>query len=429
MKPGQVIQAVKKRFWVIAIVVVVAALAAAVISRIQRPVYKVEITLAAVAPINPVTRQPDATIAIAYQTVMPTIAVACESPEIAKKVRQRLLKSQIDISEEELLKKISAGAVTNTNSLRVTVTDRIPYRVKEIANAWGIVCSQSLSKSNVLLNGTLEFVKTAAQPDKPTQPKPTVYMGLGVFLGLVLGFSLAIGIEYFNPHFRSPEEAEEILGLPVAGVIPRKTRKEVLRESYAALRTGLLFSQGAQEHSSVLVAGAVPVKGVHDIPINLAKSISDTGRKTLLIDSDMRNRTVSSSMGADGLGGISEIIERGESPRGKVAVTNLPNLYLLPAGNPTDNTTDIISRPQFEKLLQDLKKEFDMLIIDAPTCVEAVDAAVLSTYTDFSLVVIDIRTCPRNLALQALEVFERLHVKPTGVVLTNVKKVKTSKRM
>ncbi len=360
---------------------------------------------------------------------MPTIAVACESPDIAKKVRQRLIKSQIDISEEELLKKISAGAVANTNSLRITVTDRVPYRVQEIANAWGIVCSQSLSKSTVLLNGSLEFVKTAPLPDKPTQPKPTVYMGLGVFLGLVLGFSLTIGMEYFNPHFRSPEEAEEMLGLPVLGVIPRKTRKEELRESYAALRTGLLFSQDEHERSTVLVAGAVPAKGVHDVPINLAKSVSDTGRKTLLIDADMRNRTISSLMGADGLKGISDIIEKGESPKGKVATTNLPNLYLLPAGNSTDNPTDLISRPQFENLLKDLKSEFNMLIMDAPTAAEAVDAAVLSTYADFSLVVIDVKTCPRNLALHALEVFERLHIRPTGVVLTNVKKVKTSRRI
>ncbi len=426
MKPGQVINAIKKRFWIIAILVVVAALAAAVVSRIQSPVYKVEITLAAVAPINPVTKQPDATITLAYQTVMPTIAVACESPEIAKRVRERLVKSKIDISEEELLKKISAGAVTNTNSLRVTVTDKIPYRVKEIANAWGTVASQSLSKASVLLNGTLEFIKPATQPDKPTQPKPTVYMGLGVFLGLLIGFSLAIGVEYFNPHFRSPEETEEMLGLPVVGVIPRKNRKDALRESYAALRTGLLFSRSGNDHSSVLVAGAVPVKGVHDVAINLAKSVADTGRKTLLVDCDLRNRVVSSLMGANDLGGISDIIEREENPKGKVAVTNLPNLYLLPAGSPTDNPTDIVSRPQFQVLLEDLQKEFDMVVIDAPTSIEAVDASILSTYTKFSLVVIDIKSCPRNLALQALEIFERLNVKPTGIVLTNVKKAKAS---
>lgn len=428
MKPGQLVGAVKKRFWIIIIFVIVAALAATLVGRIQDPVYKVEISMAAVPPVNPVTKQPDATITLVYTSVMPTLANACETIEIAKVVHERLLKENIDLTPEALLKKVSAGPVPQTNSMRIDVTDGQPQRVAEIANAWGTVCSEQLSGKPVMLNGTLAFIQQAIPPTKPTQPKPILYLGLGVFLGLVLGFSLVVGIEYFDPHFRSAEEAEEMLGLPVLGMLPRKTKGDNTREAYADLRTSLLFSLDKRDAASVVVTPAVPTRDMHEVSMNLAKSISDTGRKTLLVDCDMRERAVSGIMAGSDLPGLAEALERGGSTKGLIAMTTFPNLYLLPAGKAPISPPDLLSTPLFKSLLGQLEGAFEKVVLDSPALSKAVDGAVVAANAGASIVVIDVESCTRNTALLALESFHRLQLKPSGVVLARVKARRIGRR-
>jgi capsular exopolysaccharide synthesis family protein len=428
MKPGQLAGAVKKRYWILIIFVVVAALAATLVGRVQSPVYKVEISMAAVPPINPVTKQPDATITLAYQSVIPTIANACENIQIARAVHTRLLKENIDLAPEVLLNKVSTGPVAQTNSLRIDVTDGQPQRVAEIANAWGVVCSEQLSGTLVMLNGTLAFIKQAIPPSKPTQPKPMLYLGLGVFLGLVLGFSLVIGIEYFDPHFRSAEEAEEMLGLPVLGMLPKKAKNDGVRGAYSDLRTTLLFSLAERDASSVVVTPAVSVRGMHEVSMNLAKSISDTGRKTLLVDCDMRQRAVSGMMAASDLPGLSESLEEGGSVKGRIAMTTFPNLFLLPAGKTPTSPPDLLSQPDFKAMLGQLEGQFEKVVLDAPALATAVDGAVVAANAGASIVVIDVKSCTRNTALLALEAFHRLQLKPSGIVLANIKARRIGRR-
>lgn len=421
MKPGQLISAVRKRYWLIIIVTIVCALVAALIGRIQKPVYKVDILMAAIAPKNPTTKTADATTQIAYTQTMPTVANAAESIDIAKAASERLKKSGIDIPPEELLKKASAGPIANTTSIRITFSDGNPQRVAEIANAWGAVTSSMLSADPIMLGGTLQFTNQAVPPEKPTQPKPDIYVGLGIFLGLVLGFSLVVAIEYFDPHFRSAEEVEEVLDLPVLGMLPKKMKGDSAREAFSNLRTSLLFSLSEREAGSVVVAGAIPIKGTHEITLNLAKSISDTGRKTLLVDCDMRERHVTGLMAAGELPGMSEVLERGAPLKGRIAQTTFPSLYLLPAGRQPNNPSDLLSQQQFRDIIEQLEGEFDKVVIDAPSLARAVDGAIIAANVGTSVIIIDVEGCTRNSAMLALESFHRMQLKPSGVVLASVK--------
>lgn len=421
MKPGQLLAAVKKRWWLIIIVTIVGALVAAIIGRVQSPVNKVDIVMAAIAPKNPVSKITDATTQIAFTSIMPTVANAAVSIEIARATSERLKENGIDIEPEELLKKASAGAVANTTSIRITFTDNNPQRVSEIANSWGAVTATTLSNDPLMLGGTLQVTNEAIPPEKPTQPKPYLYVGLGAFLGFVLGFSLVVGIEYFDPHFRSAEEVEEVLDLPVLGMLPKKTKGGSMRESYSNVRTNLLFSLSERETGSVVVTGAIPVKGTHEVTLNLAKSISDTGRKTLLVDCDLRERYVSGLMSAGEIAGISDVLEHGAPLKESIAQTTFPNLYLLPAGRQPNNPPDLLSQQLFRDVIEQLEGEFDKVVLDAPSLAKAVDGAIIAANVGASIVIIDVEDCTRNSALLALDSFNRLKHKPSGVILTNVK--------
>jgi tyrosine-protein kinase len=443
MKPRDLGAAIRKRGWLIIVITILAALIASVAARVQTPTYKVEIDVAAVAPEDPATHAPNATVAAIYAGAqMGSISNATESINIANGVHDRLLANGIDIPAEDLLAKVKSETDPTATFTRITVTDSSPTRVAEIANTWGEVLEaksgdditqQDVNLKNVLLNGTLVVTNQAVPPKKPTQPKPMVYLGLGIFLGLVLGFSTAIGIEYFDPHFRSIEEVEESVGLPVLGSTPKLKGSEAIsllstgdaisgvNEAYSQLRSSIMFSVSGRPSKSILVAAAIPTEEAPYLAANLARSIALTERKTLLVDCDLRQQGVSRIMGAAGKSGLADSLAARKSIQPAVIETDLSYLSLLPAGPLADNSSDLLSLPLLDEYLRELEKEYEEIIIYAPALTSAIDGAVVASKVDLSLVVIDSERCSRNIVQSAMESFNMLHLKPTGAVLSNVK--------
>jgi capsular polysaccharide biosynthesis protein len=260
MKPSDIGAAIRKRGWLVVLLLLIATLIAAIVGYVQTPKYKVQITMVALAPVDPVSGQPNTYIQAGYIAFMSSIATACEGLNVAEAVHERLLLQGIDIPAEELLKKSSATAPPNSASIEITFTDDSPSRVTEIANTWGSVLVQKTSDDIaindaefklLLFEGTLAFTNQAVPPEKPTQPKPLLYIGLGAFLGLLVGVVLVIVIEYLNPYFRNIPEVEENLGIPVLGAIPKMKGTEETALLSSLPETS--FSQEAYAH--VLPAG------------------------------------------------------------------------------------------------------------------------------------------------------------------------------
>ncbi|OFW56858.1 MAG: hypothetical protein A2V52_01590 [Actinobacteria bacterium RBG_19FT_COMBO_54_7] len=443
MKPRDLAAAIRKRGWLIIVITILATLIATIAARVQTPSYKVEIEVSAIAPMNPQTKQPDSTIQGVYAlSVMASISNAMESIDIARGVHERLLANGIDIPAEDLLAKVKSEADVQTTFAHITVTDSSPTRVAEIANTWGEVieiksgndeASQSSNLKSLLLGGTLIVTNDAIPPKKPTQPKPMVYLGLGIFLGLILGFSTAIGIEYFDPHFRSSEEVEETLGLPVLGRIPKLKASEAVsllsagagitpaNEAYSQLRSSIMFSVSERPSKTTLVVAAIPTQEAPYFTANLARSIAFTERKTLLVDCDLRQRAVSKIMEAAGRPGLADALAKKEAVAPSIIETEISYLSFLPAGRLSDNSSDLLSLALLDEYLEELEEAFDEVILYAPALTLAIDGAIIASKVDVSLMVLDSERCSRSIVQSAMESFNMLHLKPTGVVLSNVK--------
>jgi len=428
MKLSDALNAIKRRYWIIIALVIIASLTGAIASAVQTPVYEVRISMAAEAPKSPTTKMPDATTTFAMAASMQAVSSAAESIEIARATSENLKGGGINISPETLQDKVTASFEVNTTSLTIDFVDSSPTRVAEIANTWGEETSRILSSKPIMLGGTLVLTNQAVPPKSPTMPKPLAYIGLGTFLGLVFGVSLAIGLEYFDPHFRSSEETEEMLGLPVIGILPReKALSSWSHNVFSNIRTNLMLSQGDRDHKSILVASIMPnpeidqVNTGSQVTVNLAMSIARARRKTLLVDSNLKEATVSRLLGAERLAGLTDALLEHEPLKGLIAQTSTENLYLLPAGSEPIVPSDILSSSTFQEILRTLEDEYDVVVLDGPPLFASMDAAIVARNAASNLVVIDVRNCTRNGALKALEGFERFEIKPTGVILTNVK--------
>ncbi len=442
MTPRDLAAAIRKRGWLIIAITVLAALIATIIARVQTPTYKVELAVSAVAPLNPSTKQPDATIAGAYVVTMASIASASEGIDVAQAASESLASKGINIPAEELLSKVKAEAEVQTPYMKLTFSDSSPTRVAEIANTWGEALEtltgddpekQDANFKSLVLNGKLLVTNKAIPPSKPSQPKPLVYLGLGTFVGLVLGFGLVIGIEFFDPHFRSAQEVEETLELPVVGIIPSLKEAEATRlltsraeasplhDAFSQLRTTIMFTLADRPFKSVLVTSAISTPESVYIPANLAVSIAYTKRRTLLMDADMREKAVSAIFGAADKPGLADSLAGGGRPEPKIVETGIPDLDFLPAGITTEASSDLLSLPLMDEYLRSLENAYDRVIIAAPPLTVSVDGVIVASKADLSLVVIDAQRCSRRIALTALETFDLLHMKPTGAVLSNVK--------
>lgn len=422
MKFKDMTAAISKRVWIIISLVIVGALIAAIAGVVQSPEYKVQVIVATIPPESITTGQPDANIAVGLQFLGASIAEAIESLKTAEQASADLKEINIDIPPDELLGKVTANHEANSTSIKITVTDGSPTRVVEIANTWAKASQKLYDGSELLLGGKLETTNDAVQPSSPYKPKPWIYIGLGVFLGLIFGFSLAIGLEYFDPHFRSSEETEEMLGVPVIGEVPdNDALPGITNKAYSGIRTTLLFAEDKEESRSVTIAPAVDFNSRPYVATNLAISIARTGRNTLLIDCDLKNKEVSGLLGVKGNAGLAEILQEDKPANIHIAKTDTDNLTIMPAGHATAAPSDLLSLPKFNQILQDLELVFDRIVLDCPPLSASIDSAIIASNTRLNLLVVDVRTCTRSMAQRALESFATLRIEPTGIILANIK--------
>ncbi len=440
MRPKDVASALRKRLWLVIACVVIAALAAAAISFIQKPVYKAEVGMAATAAKDPMTNLPNPMFSLGIAAAIPSIANASVSTEIANSVSDRLARSGTVISADDLMEEVTATSVQNTNSMKITVTDSSRTRVVEIANTWAEEASKRLSKTPLLLGGDLQITNPAAPPKSPTQPKPFIYLGLGLFLGLVVGLAGAVGWEYFEPHFRSPSDARDELGVPVLGLIPRLgknlsaatpiTEIEVdspLVDSYNELRSCLLSLERGATGKVILVSGAAERNPL--LVLNLAMSMAHAGRHIVLVDGDLRDRGLTRMLGLEGRPGVAEALANRASAVSLASPTDTEGLFIVAAGTTLENPADLFSREGFDSMLEDLRRVFDSVIVTAPPFTVAPDAAVIAARAEETLIDIDMETCTRSLAHASVGALARMGTAPTGLILSNVRLGRKEKKM
>lgn len=206
-----------RRLWVILVVAVVFAGFAAGFSFLQTPLYSASVKI--LVGQEQVTNTP-ANLGgdvQGLQKITQTVAGLVNTRPVAEDVIQEL---DLQMTPEELLKNISVKQVGETQTIEVSYNDPSPERAQEIANAIGDVFSGQVSKVSPNANSITATVwEQAALPSSPVSPKPLRNGLLALVLGSMLGVGLAFLLEQLDVRWRSPEEVEQVSGVPTFGVI------------------------------------------------------------------------------------------------------------------------------------------------------------------------------------------------------------------
>lgn len=205
-------------------------------------------------------------------------------------------------------------------------------------------------------------------------------------------------------------------------LITKINPKSPISEQYRILRTNIQFSGIDQAINSVVVSSIEPEAGKSMTAANLAVVYAQQGKKTLLIDADMRKPTAHYTFRLDNLMGLSNALVDGHRVTDVVAKSDVDNLDVLSCGPIPPNPSELLASNRFKKFLKEAQELYEMIIIDTPPLIAVTDARILVNLVDGSLLVARKDQSEYEQLEEAVEQIKQSADNLLGVVLNDVDK-------
>ncbi|MGL6073722.1 MAG: polysaccharide biosynthesis tyrosine autokinase, partial [Fimbriiglobus sp.] len=304
-------------------------------------------------------------------------------------------------------------------------------------------------------------VNELTPPGPGGQVAPVLFQSLafGLVLGMLIGGVAVAYLELNDGSFRSPEDIRNRLGVAVIGHIPHldlekapegdiklSAEKALVTghrpksndaEAYRGVRTQVYFSTQGRGHQVIQVTSPDKSDGKSTLAANLATAMAQSGKRVILIDCDLRRPQVHKIFGLtefDQFGkvvlkedgkpqspqcGLSEVVA-GNAPLAKaLRRSEIPNLDLMPAGKRPPNPSELLTSPRLQQLLNDLREQYDFVIVDTPPVLAVSDPANVAPRVDGVIVVFRMTNEARQKAERTVEQLKSLGVKLLGVVVNS----------
>lgn len=278
----------------------------------------------------------------------------------------------------------------------------------------------------------MKGVEPAKAPDKPAAPKLLVYLVLGGFVGVCVGFGLVFLFEYVDDSIKGQEDLREIWPLGVLGVIPRYKLKtgplihelpptDPLFEAFRAVRNGVAFAGVDSPINVLTVTSCVPGEGKSTFTTNLGICLAQDGQRVVIVDCDMRRPTQHRTFPTiSNERGVSSVLSQSVPLREAVQATPVPNLHLLTSGPLPSNPGRLVESLRLRQMLTELAREYDMVLVDAPPVLAVADALSLARASKGTVVVVEANKTSRRMIADLRARAEAGGIEPTGVVFNKV---------
>lgn len=284
-----------------------------------------------------------------------------------------------------------------------------------------------VSSTNALV--LARVVRVAPEPSTPRSPLTTRILAVGVLTGALLGLALTIARQSLDDRLHEPEDVRTVTSTAVLAVLPRLRRSKnvdvVVRdvpsspavEAFRVLRTNLSYLE-KEERRSIVFAPVKQDKLAARVPVNLAWSLAQAGRRVLLFDLDLRHSAIARILDLPVGQGASDLLMGVEEHHSIVRKTRQPLLDVITGGPTQERASDLLSNPRMSRILAGAEGAYDYVILNLPPLLSYTDAAVVARLAGQTIVTLaSDRTRGPDLKA-ALEVLGNVHVEPLGLVLT-----------
>lgn len=296
------------------------------------------------------------------------------------------------------------------------------------------------------------IVDRALKPTFAVSPKVRSAVIVGSVLGLILGILVALGVSQLDSKVRGIADVEA-RGLTVLGVLPgvigstasvrpagsnRRTKRQRRAESHdrdmvvhlqprstvaeccRQIRTNLTFKSADRPLRTLSVTSAMPRDGKTTVSISLAITLAQSGRKVLLVDTDLRKPRLHRAFRIPAGRGITSVLAGESTLEEAIQETEVPSLSLLQCGPLPPNPSELLHTRRFAEIATEAEKLFDLVLFDSPPLGAVTDPAIIATLVEGTVLVVRERTTTRTGVDAALRQLRGVSATMIGCVLNDV---------
>jgi tyrosine-protein kinase Etk/Wzc len=368
------------------------------------------------------------------------------NPEQVRELAQKLIEEEIKNNTLSVrlnqLQTIARGYEANLKTLPKTSTELSQFkRDRETLQQLYLLINERYQEAMInelSQSGNVIVISQGGIPSSPVKPNRILILLFGLFLGPGLAIGLIIIKNYFDNTIKTPEDIEK-KGITFLSWVPYykidsgnnelnrdlaalNEQDSPISESFRAIRARIMHSRIDSELPKViLVTSPAQSEGKTFVSVNLALSNAQSGKKTLLIDCDLRLPRIQNVMNVNKKPGLADYLVNKAKLEEIIRKTTINNLNFIPAGTGPANPAEMLESESMRNFLIEIRDFFDVIIIDSPPIVAVIDAEILSKQVDGTILVISADKTEIRLMKDAVDLIKKNQVSFLGTILNNFK--------
>ena len=284
--------------------------------------------------------------------------------------------------------------------------------------------------------GNVLIMNEAWPPSAPSEPNRIFIILLGAFAGAAFSFGFVYVRNYFDRTIKSPEDIEykkmELIGwvpkvkelhskngIDYSELILLNEPDSISSEAFRTLRTRVQFSKYTKNAKTLLITSSAPGEGKTIISVNLTASFAQANKKSVIVDCDLRKPRVHRIFNDNETPGFLDYLFGKLSYENIIRKTEIRNLDFIPAGTIPPNPSEIMGSRAMKALLQKLKEDYEIVVIDSPPVMAVSDAEILAQFVDASILIASAHSTEVDWLEESVNRLKNEQNNFAGVILNN----------
>lgn len=391
--------------------------------------------------------------AIAEELILQSPGGSSNEQERDKFIRTQLQELQGKIEDANAKIEVLEDKLSSlTSAVEIAEAQSQLTQLEQLKGDYQNNYNQFLANVSEASPNQLAIFEPATEPTSPVSPNVKMNVAVAAVAGLVLAIGTIVLLEFFSDTLTwHPGETTSILGLPVLGVIGRvdKNSGKLLAKNeewspnlnaLRTLRSSILLAAEGRSLSTLLITSSLPGEGKSFLSSNLAaiiaapgSSLADIiaspGSRIILVDADLYKPSLHEMFDMPNLMGLADVLGMPEATmelflKKALVPTDIDNLLLLPAGRAPLDPGALLNSPKFQKILELLKKDVDLVVVDSGPVLRVVETKAISNFVDGVVLVVNDGQTRSKSVQQIIDYFKNKQDNNLlGVVFNRVKAI------
>ena len=367
-------------------------------------------------------------------------SIAAETQRLASSIRNEheLAQTRVASLEKSLREATGQSSIDDATAIRLRELERTTTVNKSLFEDF-LQRAKITQEQSTFETREARVISPALPPGAPSHPRKLQFLALNLLIGLLFGVGGAVAKERLNAGFTTRKQIEDMLGLPLLTSVKYMTAGDLTvddklvpihdypmmkplsryGEAIRALRSGIQMTNVDDPPRIVQFTSAVPDEGKTTIALSVAASAATSKLKVLFIDADLRHPSASRMFDLHKEAGLVDLLLGHVDTQEVIRFHERSGYWVLPAGDKTQNPTDLLGSERMKTLIANFRETFDLVVIDTPPAGPVIDPMVVSQLTDKVVLVVRWATTARELVKQCVQQLSG-HKKVAGVTFNHV---------